>query len=345
MAIDDNTIYGLYGSQIKDLPERINAVKGLAKVLTTDDYNWPTTGTKTSVALWLLEPGIYTKESGVATRVSNTTSTMAAGDTVVVSKGSSYVTMLVVSSDAIMTIYSAQTSNGQQLYTPKMVLNNLDVIDTLVSTATARPLSANQGRVLKSQIGDLTALDTTVQTDLVSAINEVAAGGGSSYVAGDGISIDTESGAEVISATNTGIARELTSADYNWPTNSPDGVALWLLDPGVYYSVTGVNIYTTTSDHYSGLDRMFIIGPDDGIRKSVTIILYTGTITRGDITVNGSTYSHSELLDTSDLENDLTASVAGQKALDVYQGKVLKDMIDANAIAAYTTNEWNALWA
>lgn len=66
MAIDDNTLYGLTGAQIKDLPEKIEAVKG-ATELTTADYNYPTNN-PTSVALWLLEPGVYKAESGVTVR-------------------------------------------------------------------------------------------------------------------------------------------------------------------------------------------------------------------------------------------------------------------------------------
>ena len=47
-----------------------------------------------------------------------------------------------------------------------------DVIDSTTSTSTNYPLSANQGKNLKDDIGDLTDLQTSVTTDLVSAINE-----------------------------------------------------------------------------------------------------------------------------------------------------------------------------
>lgn len=67
MAIDDNTVYGLTGAQVKELPEKINAVRGMAKVLTADDYNanssnWSDTDPANfdTVALWKLEPGMYT---------------------------------------------------------------------------------------------------------------------------------------------------------------------------------------------------------------------------------------------------------------------------------------------
>ena len=52
-----------------------------------------------------------------------------------------------------------------------------DVVDNLTSTYTTRPLSANQGKNLKGEIGDLTDLQTSVTTDLVSAINSVVESG------------------------------------------------------------------------------------------------------------------------------------------------------------------------
>ena len=63
-------------------------------------------------------------------------------------------------------------------------------------------------------------------------------GGGSTYTAGDGIDITND----VISATNTGKARELTSADYNYPTNNPTSVALWMLPVGLYYWNASVSV-------------------------------------------------------------------------------------------------------
>jgi len=47
-----------------------------------------------------------------------------------------------------------------------------DVIDSTTSTSTNYPLSANQGKNLKDDIGDLTDLETVEKNNLVSAINE-----------------------------------------------------------------------------------------------------------------------------------------------------------------------------
>lgn len=47
------------------------------------------------------------------------------------------------------------------------------IIDNLTSTSTQDGLSANQGRILKNEHGDLTELYTQDKDSLVAAINEV----------------------------------------------------------------------------------------------------------------------------------------------------------------------------
>ncbi len=47
------------------------------------------------------------------------------------------------------------------------------IIDNLTSTSTKDGLSANQGRVLKNEHGDLTELYTQSKDTLVAAINEI----------------------------------------------------------------------------------------------------------------------------------------------------------------------------
>ena len=48
-----------------------------------------------------------------------------------------------------------------------------NVQDNLTSTSKVNPLSANQGRVLNAKIGDLSTLNTTDKSDIVSAVNEL----------------------------------------------------------------------------------------------------------------------------------------------------------------------------
>ena len=52
-------------------------------------------------------------------------------------------------------------------------VNTSDIVDNLTSTDTDKPLSANQGKVLKDEIGDLTNLDTTDKTSVINAVNEL----------------------------------------------------------------------------------------------------------------------------------------------------------------------------
>ena len=50
-----------------------------------------------------------------------------------------------------------------------------------------------------------------------------------------------------------------------------------------------------------------------------------------------------QTLYTTVVDNLNSSSIVN--ALSANQGKILKDMIDANSVATFTTNEWDALWA
>lgn len=77
---------------------------------------------------------------------------------------------------------------------------------------------------------------------------------------GDGLSI-TEAG--VLSASGggeSGEMKKISSADYNYPENNPDGIASWLLPAGfVYYTEYGTKVYYTTSTSYAYNYPMIII--------------------------------------------------------------------------------------
>lgn len=184
MAIDDNTVYGLTGAQIKELPAKIDAVKGLAKELTADDCNWPTSGTKTAVATWLLDPGVYTWESGVTVLAmaypSGVSNNISPSGTAYVIKTSNreYAVTVCVGWAGGISIYPASVSTG----TPAVgsyyenVLVAQDIVNNLYTASVTAPLSANQGKVLNDKIGgDLSNLTTTDKTSLINAINELEA--------------------------------------------------------------------------------------------------------------------------------------------------------------------------
>lgn len=164
-----DTIVQSIDGDIDDLQSEI----GKAKILTQEDYNYPADNPN-SIALWLLDPGMYVVSQGVSAKVSNDS---VAENTLYI------VTTLGTYGKAILnftaynsaqtgpyygTIYTV-TSTGAE--SDKRPLNS--VIDALDSAYTTRALSANQGRVLNEKIGDLTTLTTTDKTNAVAAINEL----------------------------------------------------------------------------------------------------------------------------------------------------------------------------
>ena len=117
---------------------------------------------------------------------------------------------------------------------------------------------------------------------------------------------------DALNALPTGGATELTSADYNWPTDNPTGVALWLLDSG-WYTAPGVLVFFDSSTSYgvpsngaelfyvskatapTGASRISVIGTDNTVTvystqlnngsryneptKTVNVVQATGTST------------------------------------------------------------------
>ena len=180
MAIDDNTVYGLTGAQVKELPERINAVKGLAKELTANDYDYPTNN-PTSIAAWLLAPGLYTAAENVQiSRDTSTTLTTTVRKNFIILHGfeTSYKIIVDLSSPSGqglgITMYYVMPSGSAIL--SMSFLSRSDVQNVLTSTSTIAALSANQGKVLNDKIGgNLSNLTTTDKTSLINAINELTA--------------------------------------------------------------------------------------------------------------------------------------------------------------------------
>ena len=152
------------------------------------------------------------------------------------------------------------------------------------------------------------------------------AGGGATYTAGDGIDITNS----VISATNTGKARVLTTDDYNWPTGSPASVALWLLSSGVYEQ-NDMAVQIHSSYNLGSGHGLFIVGKTPG--GVATILRWdrgTNKITLYRVDKVGGLLSSDNVLNTSDIVNNLT-STSTTSALSANQGKVLKDLVDSLA--------------
>ena len=364
MAIDDNTVYGLTGAQVKELPGKIEAVKGLARELTTADYNYPTSN-PTSVALWLLDSGVYYVPVGVdLAQAAGGSIGNSAGVLVIIGKGSTTSRILIndLGTGAVssITAYSTLLSDGR-LVGGTRILNEQNVVDNLASTSTTNPLSANQGKVLKDlvdslairgagapttstvgQVGtlyeDTTNGDLYICTDATNPYVWEAVGGGSSYTAGDGIDITND----VISATNTGMAKELTTADYDYPTGSPTSVAAWLLAPGLYTAAESVRIRTSTGATLTTTAKKnFIIlnGPGtsnktivdlsnvDGLNMGITMY-YTST--------SGSAVgTYRSFLTRDDVVDNLN-SISDTNPLSANQGRILNNKISG---LSFSTSE------
>lgn len=165
------------------------------------------------------------------------------------------------------------------------------------------------------------------------------AGGGSSYTAGDGIDITNA----VISATNTGKAKVLTSADYNWnstlgsATEPYNSIGLGLLDYGIYSVAknTQVSIYPSANfPTYDTLSYIIIGDNPAGVASSRRVLFnrddkeYIGSCDF----VTSKSASYYYLLDQYSLTNSLT-STSTTTALTANQGKTLKDLVDGLAIS------------
>ena len=141
-------------------------------------------------------------------------------------------------------------------------------------------------------------------------------GGGTTYTAGTGIditddtiSVDTDTIQEkltagtgiditdnTISATGGGSdVTVLTSADFNYPTDNPDGIALWLLEEGTYKWGSGLKTYETTSTSHTWVKDCILYL----ISKGVTSLRYNnsdGAWYKIYMTTTGSTYTESKVI-------------------------------------------------
>lgn len=160
MAIDDNTVYGLTGAQLKELPGKIEAAKGLAKVLTSADYNWPTNN-PSGVALWKLDAGCYVPSNGISIYCSADSASNELNVLYLVGTSTGDRCPILKIKDTLSNsrLYNTGTASGAAfVYRPFAQVTN-----SLTSTATVDALSAAQGKALKDLID---ALDTDLQSQI-----------------------------------------------------------------------------------------------------------------------------------------------------------------------------------
>ena len=205
--------------------------------LTSADYNWPTSGTATSVALWLLDPGVYLWTEGTAISASTTisvsdyrqaivgeTDSNGYKDITVVgngTSGSAHVNLM----RGVYTQVSDGTSvtNGISALTSSQRSQNTGTSTTFVMSQNAVTNLVN-GRIMTNAGAPTTATVGTVGQLLEDTTN------GKLYICTDATNPYVW---EEVGAGGGGVT-ELTTADLDYPDNNPTGVALWRLDPGVY---------------------------------------------------------------------------------------------------------------
>lgn len=218
--------------------------------------------------------------------------------------------------------------------------------------------SAGTGLNLDNNTNQFSVNTNVIQEKLIAGTNvQIAADGktisatDTTYTAGNGLnlsgtefSVDTTAiqekltaGTEIditnntISATNTGKARVLTSADYNWPTNNPDGIAQWLLPDGTY--VVESNQAVVYPDTGSSKQNIFtFIKVTEGQNA---VVYYIGLNEHRWLywSANKTTGARNSYGAVTPAVIDNVTDTSATKALSANMGKYLKDLIDA--IPAY----------
>lgn len=177
-------------------------------------------------------------------------------------------------------------------------------------------------------------------------------GGGTSYTAGDGItiaddtiSVDTTTIQEKLTA-GTGIditdntisatgggggIHSVTRADYDYPSDNPYGISAWNLPDGMYKNTDENYVeicYSTNYTHRVQPGDCFVV-----MRQGFgTILVIFGTDSYNNLYYttcrpDGTIGQEFSALNLKRIINELTYTSSGC-ALDARQGKVLKDLID-----------------
>ena len=138
---------------------------------------------------------------------------------------------------------------------------------------------------------------------------------------------------------------ELTSADYNYPTDNPTSVALWELEPGLYTKGTGVTTRTSTSNQDGLAGDIFLVGKaDNNDRVGITIFKkssqtqYSTDKTSGASVNNGKDVFYNDMIEQS--TGTAATTVMSQNATTsmVFDDPSAQTTIKIGAAAAYKIN-------
>lgn len=269
------------------LAEEIASIScGAVNILTVDDYNYPANNPE-CVALWLLDDGLYGVASGVDVLVSTSRPRSQEQALFAVNElsGIATITVLNGSPDEKMATYVVDKATGTE-YESSWVLRNTMVIDSLTSTDTSSPLSANQGKVLNGKIDGRiktgSGAPTTATVGTVGLLYEDTTNGKlyqcTAIVPGTDPDPDTYTWGKV---GDDGGVHILTVDDYNYvdPDSGEDFIALWLLADGFYRVSTAVRRRVMVSASrlldYEMQALLAVTTIYDGIYKEIDFLNHT----------------------------------------------------------------------
>lgn len=268
-------------------------------------------------------------------------------------------------------------NTGNYFDTGAMLLTRNSVINNLTSTSASVPLSANQGKVLADRIGDLSTLTTTDKTSAVAAINEIAAGGGGpTVVQTTGTSTTDVMSQNAVTSmvfadpgpSSDSMSRRKIRLGPNTSVAANQGTAI-----GAGATITGAQSIAITGGNnsmtISGRSAIGIGSGEVTADGAISLGLFAPTnSTQGKIEVGSMAtwagYNNSNyrlLTGLYDPQSDHDAATKGyvdnsllgkQDALTAGSGISIAEESGALVISstgggasAFTTNEWNALWA
>lgn len=181
--------------------------------------------------------------------------------------------------------------------------------------------------------------ENPVQNKVIKTyVDDSVSGKQDTLTAGDGIDIIDDT----IKATNTGKARVLTTDDYNYPTDNPTRVALWLLEPGLYHWGSDISVYGSVSYNYTGTPGTALVMRGQSSDSVATILTINASNNRAIYSVNlvngVPAGTVGGILVTGDIKDNLN-STASNQALSANQGKVLNDKIGGDLSNLTTTDK------
>lgn len=134
--------------------------------------------------------------------------------------------------------------------------------------------------------------------------------------------------------------KELSSADYNYPTADPDRVALWLLDNGLYTAPAGVMVAASTTSYpwYNTSDKTILVGGSDTVKG-----IYTFLNGKTDV-VTTQASDGTEADEYTLFKSTQVLQATGQSTTDTMSQKAITDAISGGGgdnVRVLTTADYN----